>query len=72
MLGEMLAAGLNANLGGRDHMPIEVERQILRGCRAPVSSLAPLPSLQMPATVTPRFISDNLTTVNMLTRASLP
>ncbi len=30
VLGEMLAAGLNANLGGRDHMPIEVERQILR------------------------------------------
>jgi aromatic-L-amino-acid/L-tryptophan decarboxylase len=30
MLGEMLAAGLNANLGGRDHMPIEVERQIIR------------------------------------------
>ena len=30
MLGEMLAAGLNANLGGRDHMPIEVEKQILR------------------------------------------
>jgi glutamate/tyrosine decarboxylase-like PLP-dependent enzyme len=30
LLGEMLAAGLNANLGGRDHMPIEVERQILR------------------------------------------
>src|SRR5271169_6373626 len=30
MLGEMLAAGLNANLGGRDHMPIEVERQIAR------------------------------------------
>ena len=29
MLAEMLAAGLNANLGGRDHMPIEVERQIL-------------------------------------------
>jgi glutamate/tyrosine decarboxylase-like PLP-dependent enzyme len=29
MLGEMLAAGLNANLGGRDHMPIEVERQVL-------------------------------------------
>ena len=28
MLAEMLAAGLNANLGGRDHMPIEVERQI--------------------------------------------
>ncbi len=29
MLAEMLAAGLNANLGGRDHAPIEVERQIL-------------------------------------------
>ncbi len=29
MLAEMLAAGLNANLGGRDHMPIEVERQVL-------------------------------------------
>lgn len=29
MLGEMLAAGLNANLGGRDHAPIEVERQVI-------------------------------------------
>jgi aromatic-L-amino-acid decarboxylase len=29
MLAEMLAAGLNANLGGRDHIPIEVERQIV-------------------------------------------
>ncbi|QOZ78307.1 cytochrome D ubiquinol oxidase subunit I [Bradyrhizobium sp. CCBAU 53351] len=29
MLAEMLTAGLNANLGGRDHMPIEVERQIV-------------------------------------------
>jgi aromatic-L-amino-acid/L-tryptophan decarboxylase len=29
MLAEMLAAGLNANLGGRDHAPIEVERQIV-------------------------------------------
>ena len=29
MLAEMLAAGLNANLGGRDHTPIEVERQIV-------------------------------------------
>ena len=28
MLAEMLAAGLNANLGGRDQVPIEVERQI--------------------------------------------
>src|SRR6202162_6499092 len=30
ILAEMLAAGLNANLGGRDHIPIEVERQIVR------------------------------------------
>jgi glutamate/tyrosine decarboxylase-like PLP-dependent enzyme len=30
MLAEMLAAGLNANLGGRDHAPIEVERQIVK------------------------------------------
>src|ERR1700743_1426258 len=33
MLAEMLAAGLNANLGGRDHMPIEVERQIVDWAR---------------------------------------
>ena len=33
MLAEMLAAGLNANLGGRDHMPIEVERQIVEWTR---------------------------------------
>jgi glutamate/tyrosine decarboxylase-like PLP-dependent enzyme len=34
MLAEMLAAGLNANLGGRDHAPIEVERQIVDWMRA--------------------------------------
>ncbi|MBU6456367.1 MAG: aspartate aminotransferase family protein [Bradyrhizobium sp.] len=34
MLAEMLAAGLNANLGGRDHMPIEVERQIVEWMRS--------------------------------------
>jgi aromatic-L-amino-acid/L-tryptophan decarboxylase len=34
MLAEMLAAGLNANLGGRDHIPIEVERQIVRWMQA--------------------------------------
>jgi glutamate/tyrosine decarboxylase-like PLP-dependent enzyme len=34
MLAEMLAAGLNANLGGRDHIPIEVERQITEWTRA--------------------------------------
>lgn len=30
MLAEMLAAGLNANVGGRNQMPVEVERQIVR------------------------------------------
>jgi aromatic-L-amino-acid decarboxylase len=29
MLAEMLAAGLNANLGGRDQIPLEVEKQLL-------------------------------------------
>ena len=33
MLAEMLAAGLNANLGGRDHIPIEVERQVVQWVR---------------------------------------
>jgi len=33
MLAEMLAAGLNANLGGRDHIPVEVERQIVEWMR---------------------------------------
>lgn len=30
MLADMLAAGLNANLGGRDHAPVEVERMVIR------------------------------------------
>jgi aromatic-L-amino-acid/L-tryptophan decarboxylase len=33
MLAEMLAGGLNANLGGRDHIPIEVERQVAEWAR---------------------------------------
>lgn len=33
MLAEMLAAGLNANLGGRDQIPVEVERQLMRWAR---------------------------------------
>lgn len=33
MLAEMLAAGLNANLGGRDHIPIAVEQQIVAWMR---------------------------------------
>ena len=34
MLAEMLAAGLNANLGGRDQVPLEVERQVVEWMRA--------------------------------------
>jgi aromatic-L-amino-acid decarboxylase len=34
MLAEMLAAGINSNLGGRDHIPIEVERQVVEWTRA--------------------------------------
>jgi aromatic-L-amino-acid/L-tryptophan decarboxylase len=33
MLAEMLAAGMNANLGGRRHMAIEVERQVVAWTR---------------------------------------
>lgn len=33
MLAEMLAAGLNANVGGRDQIPVVVERQILHWVR---------------------------------------
>src|SRR5580698_11237437 len=33
MLAAMLAAGLNANVGGRDHAPVEVERQIVSWVR---------------------------------------
>ncbi|MCK9686219.1 pyridoxal phosphate-dependent decarboxylase family protein [Scleromatobacter humisilvae] len=32
-LAEMLAAGLNANLGGRDQIPLEVEKQVLHWVR---------------------------------------
>ncbi len=33
MIAEMLAAGLNANLGGRNQAPIEIERQVMRWVR---------------------------------------
>jgi glutamate/tyrosine decarboxylase-like PLP-dependent enzyme len=33
MLAEMLAAGLNANLGGRDQIPLDVERQVTEWMR---------------------------------------
>jgi glutamate/tyrosine decarboxylase-like PLP-dependent enzyme len=33
MLADMLAAGLNANLGGRNQIPVDVERQVLKWVR---------------------------------------
>src|SRR5215471_16400763 len=48
MLAEMLAAGLNANLGGRDHAPIEVERQIVHWMRL---------LFDFPATATGLFVT---------------
>jgi glutamate/tyrosine decarboxylase-like PLP-dependent enzyme len=33
MLAEMLAAGLNANVGGRDQMPVELEKQVVQWVR---------------------------------------
>jgi aromatic-L-amino-acid/L-tryptophan decarboxylase len=33
MLAEMLAAGLNANVGGRDQIPLEIERQVTEWMR---------------------------------------
>lgn len=33
MLAEMLAGGLNANVGGRDQIPLEVEKQVVRWMR---------------------------------------
>lgn len=33
VIAELLAAGLNPNLGGRDHAPVEVERQVVRWTR---------------------------------------
>jgi aromatic-L-amino-acid decarboxylase len=33
MLAEMIAGGMNANLGGRDHAPVEMERQVVRWMR---------------------------------------
>ncbi|HEY0522446.1 MAG TPA: pyridoxal-dependent decarboxylase [Stellaceae bacterium] len=33
MLAEMLAGAMNANLGGREHAPVHVERQVIGWCR---------------------------------------
>lgn len=48
MLAEMLAAGLNANLGGRDQMALEVERKSGTGCMIFSSSPTPPPVCSSP------------------------
>src|SRR5262249_16490037 len=48
VLAEMLAAGLNANLGGRDHVPVEVERQVTHWARQ---------LFQFPETATGLFVT---------------
>ncbi len=48
MFAEMLAAGLNANLGGREQMPIAVERQVVQWMRE---------LFNFPATATGLFVT---------------
>ncbi len=45
MLAELIAGGLNANLGGRDHAPIEVERQVVHWAAEMVGMPAPTSGL---------------------------
>ena len=50
MVAEMLAAGLNANCGGRDHIAIDVEREItLLACRGPGFSARCRPAFSLRA-----------------------
>jgi glutamate/tyrosine decarboxylase-like PLP-dependent enzyme len=48
MLAEMLSAGLNSNLGGREQMPVEVERQVVQWVRE---------LFQFPATASGLFVT---------------
>ena len=66
MLAEMLAGGLNANLGGRDHAPILVERQVI----AWAAEMMGLPSQTSGLLVTGTSIA-NLIGVLIARRAAL-
>lgn len=57
MLAEMLAGGLNANLGGREQIPVEVERQLLRWARGLFSYPATASGLFVTGTSMANFIS---------------
>jgi len=66
MLAEMLSAGLNANLGGRNQMPVEVERQMVEWVRE---------LFDFPATASGLFVTGtsmaNLISVLVARRAAL-
>src|SRR5262249_41968613 len=57
MLAEMLAAGLNANLGGRDHAPLGGDRRIGRWIADLFGSPATAAALFVPAPSMPIFIA---------------
>ncbi len=57
MLAEMLAAGLNSNLGGRDHAPIELERQVIATAAAMVGMPATTSGLLVTGSSIANFIA---------------
>jgi glutamate/tyrosine decarboxylase-like PLP-dependent enzyme len=57
MLAEMLAAGLNANCGGRDHAPIECERQVIRWAAEMLGLPADSSGLVVSGTSTANFVA---------------
>lgn len=57
MLAELLAGALNANLGGRDHAPIEVERQVIRWAAEMVGFPAGASGLLVTGTSIANFIA---------------
>ena len=65
MIAELLAAGMNPNLGGRDHAPIEVERQIVRWMR----DLFGFPSTASGVLVTGTSLANFMAVVIAKTRA---
>lgn len=57
MLAELLAGALNANLGGRDHAPIEIERQVIRWSAEMVGFPATASGLLVTGTSIANFIA---------------
>jgi aromatic-L-amino-acid decarboxylase len=57
MMAEMLAAGLNANLGGRDHAPIACEQQVIRWAAAMLGFPAGASGLLLTGTSMANFVA---------------